>query len=116
MSQACGWLIQEWAVFVAMIHSPLIRPRRIASRISWYARLFCAGMQPASISSSEATSARSFALRKSRPANKFVMFPRIRDPIALHWPVIELAPVPGRPMFPVISARLMMACATRVPS
>ena len=36
-----------------------------------------------------------------------------REPIALHWPVIELAPVPGRPMLPVISARLMIACAVR---
>ena len=34
-----------------------------------------------------------------------------REPIALHWPVIELAPVPGRPMLPVMSARLMIACA-----
>ena len=39
-----------------------------------------------------------------------------REPIALHWPVIELAPVPGRPMFPVMRARLMMAWAVRVPS
>ena len=39
-----------------------------------------------------------------------------REPIALHWPVIELAPVPGRPMLPVISARLMIACAVRVAS
>ncbi len=37
-----------------------------------------------------------------------------REPIALHWPVIEFAPVPGRPMLPVISARLMIACAVRV--
>ncbi len=39
-----------------------------------------------------------------------------REPIALHWPVMEFAPVPGRPMLPVISARLMSACATRTPS
>ena len=39
-----------------------------------------------------------------------------REPIALHWPVIEFAPVPGRPMLPVISARLMIACAVRVAS
>ena len=39
-----------------------------------------------------------------------------REPIALHWPVIEFAPVPGRPMLPVISARLMSACARRTPS
>ena len=36
--------------------------------------------------------------------------------MALHWPVMELAPVPGRPMLPVISARLMIACAVRTPS
>ena len=36
--------------------------------------------------------------------------------MALHCPVMELAPVPGRPMFPVINARLMMACAVRVAS
>ena len=39
-----------------------------------------------------------------------------REPIALHWPVIEFAPVPGRPMLPVISARLMIAWAVRTPS
>ena len=39
-----------------------------------------------------------------------------REPIALHWPVMELAPVPGRPMLPVISARLMIACAVRIAS
>jgi len=38
-----------------------------------------------------------------------------RDPIGLHWPVIELAPVPGRPILPVIRARLMIACAVRTP-
>ena len=36
--------------------------------------------------------------------------------MALHWPVILLAPVPGRPMFPVIRARLMIAWAVRVAS
>ena len=34
----------------------------------------------------------------------------------MHWPVMEFAPVPGRPMFPVINARLMIACAVRVAS
>ena len=38
-----------------------------------------------------------------------------REPIALHWPVMEFAPVPGRPTLPVISARLMMLCAVRTP-
>ncbi len=36
-----------------------------------------------------------------------------RLPMALHWPVMELAPVPGRPMFPVTRARVMMAWAVR---
>ena len=43
------------------------------------------------------------------------MFENSREPIALHWPVIELAPVPGRPMLPVMSARLMIACAVFTP-
>ena len=37
-----------------------------------------------------------------------------REPIALHWPVMLFAPVPGLLMLPVINARLMMACAVRV--
>ena len=44
------------------------------------------------------------------------MLENSREPIALHWPVMELAPVPGRPIFPVMSARLMIACAVRVAS
>ncbi len=43
------------------------------------------------------------------------MFENSREPIALHWPVIEFGPVPGRPMLPVIRARLMIACAVRTP-
>ena len=43
------------------------------------------------------------------------MFEKSREPIALHWPVIELAPVPGRPILPVMSARLMIAWAVRTP-
>ena len=34
-----------------------------------------------------------------------------RDPIALHCPVNELAPVPGLPIFPVINAIFIIACA-----
>ena len=34
------------------------------------------------------------------------MFEKSREPIALHWPVIELAPVPGRPMLPVIKCQV----------
>ena len=41
------------------------------------------------------------------------MLLKSREPIALHWPVIEFAPVPGRPMLPVIRARLMIAWAVR---
>ena len=29
--------------------------------------------------------------------------------MALHWPVMLFAPVPGLPMFPVIKAKLMIA-------
>src|ERR1700726_3485973 len=50
--------------------------------------------------------ARSSALRKSWPPSMFVVFEKSLEPIALHWPVIELAPVPSRPILPVISARL----------
>jgi hypothetical protein len=39
-----------------------------------------------------------------------------REPMALHWPVMELAPVPGLPMLPVNSESAMMACAVRTPS
>jgi|GEM_PF-4823564 len=49
------------------------------------------------------------------PPSRFVVFENSREPIALHWPVIEFGPVPGRPMLPVMSARLMMACAVRTP-
>ena len=53
---------------------------------------------------------------KSWPPSRLVVLLKRREPIALHCPVIEFAPVPGRPMFPVISARLMIACAVRVAS
>ena len=53
------------------------------------------------------------ALAKSWPPSRLVVLLNSREPIALHWPVIEFAPVPGRPMLPVISARLMIACAVR---
>ena len=35
--------------------------------------------------------------------------------MALHWPVMELAPAPGRPILPVIRAKLMIAWAVRTP-
>ena len=50
------------------------------------------------------------------PAQRLVVLLKMRDPMALHWPVIELAPVPGRPMLPVMRARAMIACAVRTPS
>ena len=52
---------------------------------------------------------------KSCPPNRFVVLLKRRDPMALHWPVIELAPVPGRPRLPVIRARLIRLCAVRTP-
>lgn len=44
------------------------------------------------------------------------MFEKRREPIALHWPVMEFGPVPGLPMLPVMRQRLMMAWAVRTPS
>ena len=57
-------------------------------------------------------------LRESHniPPSKLVVLLNRREPIALHCPVIELAPVPGRPMLPVIRAMLISACARRTPS
>ncbi len=40
---------------------------------------------------------------------------RAASPWRCNWPVIELAPVPGLPIFPVISARLMIDCAYAPP-
>ena len=65
--------------------------------------------------STPATFARSPASAKSWPPSRLVVLLNSRDPMALHCPVMELAPVPGRPMLPVSRARLMMACAVRTP-
>ena len=65
------------------------------------------------MSRTSATLWRWAGLAKSWPPSRFVVLLNSREPIALHWPVIEFAPVPGRPMLPVISARLMIACAVR---
>ncbi len=43
-----------------------------------------------------------------------MVFEKSLGPIALHWPVTELAP--ARRILPVIIARLMIACAVRVAS
>ena len=59
---------------------------------------------------------RSSAFSKSWPPNKPVVLLNSLDPIALHWPVIEFAPVPGLPILPVIKAKLIIDCATRTPS
>src|SRR6266581_1692580 len=59
-------------------------------------------------------SARCPALRKSRPPSRPDALANSREPIALHWPVMLFAPVPGRPRCPAIRARLMTACAVRV--
>ena len=72
-------------------------------------------MRSSGMPSSAATSARWAGSVKSRPPSRFVVFEKSREPIALHWPVIELAPVPGRPMLPVMSARLMAAWAVLTP-
>jgi hypothetical protein len=59
------------------------------------------------------------ALLDRRPAwdrPLLVVFANNREPIALHWPVIEFAPVPAWPTFPVISASPINAWATSTPS
>ena len=61
----------------------------------------------------DATFSRWASFKKSWPPRSPVVLLKSREPIALHWPVIELAPVPGRPILPVIKARLMIACAVR---
>ena len=43
------------------------------------------------------------------------MKPASRVPIALHCPVIENGDAPGRPIFPVINARLLIALTVSVP-
>ena len=73
------------------------------------------GCGPRGCRAAAATSARWAGSVKSRPPSRFVVFEKSREPIALHWPVIELAPVPGRPMLPVMSARLMIAWAVLTP-
>ena len=80
-----------------------------------YDQLGRRGMRSSGMPSSAATSARSAGSVKSRPPSRFVVFEKSREPIALHWPVIELAPVPGRPMLPVKRARLIAAWAVLTP-
>ena len=80
-----------------------------------YDQLGRRGIRSSGMSRIAATCARSAAFVKSRPPSRFVVFEKSREPIALHWPVIELAPVPGRPMLPVKSARLMAAWAVLTP-
>src|SRR5688572_25124788 len=53
---------------------------------------------------------------KSWPPTSEVVFENKREPIALHWPVMEFGPVPGLPILPVIRQRLMIAWAVRTPS
>ena len=72
-------------------------------------------MTAGSMSSTRATFSRWAGFAKSWPPSRLVVLLNRREPIALHWPVMELAPVPGRPMLPVINARLMMLCAVRTP-
>ena len=73
-------------------------------------------MRPSSMPSTPATFSRCSGLVKSWPPSRLVVLLNRRDPIALHCPVIEFAPVPGRPMLPVKSAIATIACARRTPS
>ena len=101
-----------------MTHRPLILPSRMPSMISVVGPAVlgreCAAASMPRMRGDLARGAPGCV--KSCPPSRFVVLLNSREPIALHWPVIELAPVPGRPMLPVISARLMMACAVRTPS
>ena len=54
-------------------------------------------------------------VKNSWPPSSELVLENSREPMALHWPVMELAPVPGRPMLPVSRARSMIACAVRTP-
>ena len=111
------WLIHECAGLVAITHRPLILPRADAldDLVVGQARRG-RGCAPRRCRGCRATFARCSAFVKSWPPSRLVVLLNSREPIALHWPVIEFAPVPGRPMLPVISARLMIACAVRTPS
>ena len=109
VSRNSAWSTQEWAGLVATTHRPRIFPARMPSMMPSYDQLGRRGMRSSGMSSSAATSARWAGSVKSRPPSRFVVFEKSREPIALHWPVIELAPVPGRPMLPVIKARLIAA-------
>jgi hypothetical protein len=115
-SWTSDWPIQEWAVLVATTQSPRMLPVGDAlddlvvgeaGPVGDAAPRRCRGSRrprrggPASV--------------KSRPPNSPVVLENSREPMALHWPVIEFAPVPGRPMLPVSRARSMIACAVRVP-
>ncbi len=116
MSRACDWLIHEWAGFVQMTHRPRILPARIPSMMRSYDQPLLRGMRASSISRMLGDFPRDVASSSNaRPPSRLVVLLNSRDPMALHCPVIEFAPVPGRPMLPVISARLIRAWAVRTP-
>lgn len=73
-------------------------------------------MVDSSISRMSATFCLWVGLVKSCPPRRPVVLLKRREPMALHCPVMELAPVPGLPMLPVMRERLMMAWAVRVAS
>lgn len=73
-------------------------------------------MVDSSISRILATFCLSVGSENEWPPSRPVVLLKSLEPMALHWPVMELAPVPGLPMLPVMRARLMMAWAVRVAS
>ena len=64
---------------------------------------------------SAASSSRSAALSNLRYPGRLDVKPASRVPMALHWPVMEKGDAPARPMFPVSSARLLIALTVSVP-
>ena len=50
-------------------------------------------------------------LSKSPPPYKPAVLLNALEPIALHCPVIEFAPVPALPIFPVSKAKAIIDCA-----
>ena len=62
-----------------------------------------------------ASSSRSWAFSNLRYPGKLEAKPASRVPIALHCPVMENGEAPARPIFPVISARLLIAFTVSAP-
>src|SRR5260370_17163199 len=73
------------------------------------------GMGSGGIPQNAANSLRSSAFSNLRYPGKLEVKPASRVPIALHCPVMENGDAPGRPILPVIKARLLMRFTVSVP-